>query len=261
MASPILVAYQESPWRDHVNVTWKYLQQHYQVTGDEHCATHIHVSVEGGYSLEELKRIACSVIHFEPAFDALVPPPRRSGNCEFSKSNWLDSDHLALQNRSRAQSIVYIDMITDFYSLLVLMNPDNEKKFGWNFLSIEKYYTVEFRKPQASITVEAVLSWAELAISFVQAAIRHGSPQQLQDIPSTVGGLRWFLEQINVPGLNEHHRLHRFWRGIKMDEFFIGMPMRLFLTDEEKRSIAIMRELDEKEILRSIKTAKEPYWQ
>jgi Putative amidoligase enzyme len=260
MATPLFVAFRGSDWRSHVETTWRYLQQNYRVTGDEHCATHVHVSVEGGYSLAELKRIAGSVVHFEPAFDVLVPPQRRSGKCEFSKSSWLDSYHLALQNRSRAQSVSYINSISNFESLLLVMNPDQEKKYGWNFLSIEKYYTVEFRKAQASTTSEEALSWAELAMSFIQAALEHGSLAKLREVPSTVGGLRWFLGQSHVPGLNEPERLQWFWTGKDMNEFVVGLPMRLALSREEEKLLEMRRKVDMGHIVLMTQTKRMPYW-
>jgi hypothetical protein len=260
MATPLFVAFRGSDWRGHVHATWKYLRQNYRVIADEHCATHVHVSVEGGYSLAELKRIAGSVIQFEPAFDALVAPQRRSGQCEFAKSSWLDSDHLALQNRSRAQSVAYIDNISNFESLLLVMNPDDERKYGWNFLSIEKYFTMEFRKAQASTTGEEALSWAELAMSFIQAAIEHGSPAKLRQVPSTVGGLRWFLEQSHVPGLNEPERLQWFWTGKDVDEFVVGMPMRLALSREEEKLLEMRRKVDKGHIVLMTQTKRMPYW-
>lgn len=260
MTSPILVAYPASPWRRHVEATWKFLQQHYHLTGDECCSTHVHVSVEGGYSLDEIKRVAQASIHFEPALDALIPPHRRGGNCEFTKSSWLDSDHFALESRARLQSVAYIDKITDFHSLLLVMNPDNDKKYGWNFHSIKTYYTIEFRKPQASTMVNEVLSWAELAMSFVQAAIQHGSPHKLAKVPPTVGGLRWFLGQSHVLGLNEPQRLQWFWKGKRQTDFVEAMPMRLFLSSEDKEVIESMREIDMTRIKRSVQTARKPYW-
>ncbi len=260
MATPLFVAFRGSTWRSHVQATWQYLQRYYEITGDVHCATHVHVSVEGGYSLEEVKRIAQAVIHFEPAFDALVPPQRRGGECEYAKNSWLDSDHLALENRNREQSIAYIDKITDFYSLLSVMNPDNEKNYAWNFHSIPKYSTIEFRKPQASTTVDEVLSWAELEMSFIQAAVRFGSATRLKKVPSTVGGLRWFLKQSGIPGLNEHERLQWFWKGKDDNAFVETLPLRLYLSPDEEEVLKAMREIDEKKILSLAKTAREPYW-
>lgn len=260
MRSPLFVAFPGSQWRRHVEATWKYLKHGYAVTAGCDCATHIHLSVEGGYSLNELKRIAQSVIHFEPAFEALVSPERRAGSLQHARSSWLDSHHLALFSRSRQHSIMFIDSLTDFYTLATVMNPDGERSYGWNFRSIEKYYTVEFRKPQASTTADEVLGWAELAMSFIQASLRYGSIEKLSRVPSTVGGLRWFLRQANVPGLNEQNRLDRLWRGTNPNAFAEPGSSRQDLTSEEQATIEKMKEHDEHQILISASTNREPYW-
>ncbi|KAF7510227.1 hypothetical protein GJ744_006923 [Endocarpon pusillum] len=260
MVSPIFVAYCGSPWRTHVESTWNYLQQYYKITEDDSCATHIHVSVEGGYSFEEIKRVARSAIHFEAAVEALVPSVRSGGICEWAKSSWLDSEHLALEDRSRERSMIFLDTVNDFYSFLSVMNPDGERGYTWNFHSIEKFYTIEFRKPPASITANEVLSWAELAMSFVQASIKHGSLEKLRRIPSTIGGLCWFLEQCNVPGFNEHHRLNRFWEGKDARAFQQPTPMRLYLRPEEEEVLDRRRKLDQGQTLMDA-MKRAPYWQ
>lgn len=259
MVSPILVAHCGSTWRSHVESTWNYLQQFYRITADDACATHVHVSVEGGYSFEEIKRVARSAIHFEAAFDALVPSARRGGTCEWAKSSWLDSEHLALKDRSRERSMLFLDTVKDFFSFLSVMNPDGERGYTWNFRSIEKFYTIEFRKPPASTTASQALSWAELAMSFVQASLRYGLLEKLRRIPSTVGGLRWFLEQSHVPGMNEHHRLQSFWESSNAQAFEAPMPMRLYLPPEEEVLLERRRKLDHGQtLMNAMKRA--PYW-
>ena len=258
MISPLFVAYPGSSWRSHVEATWKYLEQYYEITGSKDCATHIHISVEGGYSFGEVKRIAQSVLYFEPAFAALVPGERRGEKCDWAKSSWLDSDHLAVEDRSRDQSMAFIDTVTDFYSFLTVMNTE-QRYYAWNFRSIEKYYTIEFRQPPASTTVNEALSWAELAMSFIQASIEHGYRAKLRKVPATVGGLRWFLEQSNVPGMNEHRRLEWFWEGKDANTFVQTVARRtMFVTEEE--IMERRRKLDKGQIKLSTMTSRAPYW-
>jgi len=66
MITPLFVAFPSSRWRSHVEATWSYLQQHYEVTGNDDCGTHVHVSLEGGYSLDELKLVAQAALHLNP---------------------------------------------------------------------------------------------------------------------------------------------------------------------------------------------------
>lgn len=180
--------------------------------------THIHIGLEPEYTLTDVKRIAQAVIHFEPAFEVLVQPSRR-GN-KYIKSNWLYGPGLAQKGQSRAGSIAAIGAIHDPDDLFESLHPVrldggySDRYFAWNFLSCYTKRSVEFRKPEVSMSADDALSWAELAMSFVQTATSWPSPQLLQDIPPTVGGLRWFLQWFgHVPGLNEPGRLERFWRG------------------------------------------------
>ncbi len=261
MITPLFVAFPDSGWRGHVRATWNYLQQHYEITDNKDCGTHVHVSVEGGYTLEELKRIASAVLHFEPAFEALVPEHRRE-DCEYARSSWIDSREFAPKGLSRAQSILVISDVADFHLFLGLMHPYSQRGYAWNFRSIGKYYTIEFRKPPASKTASEALGWAEFAMSFVQTSIRHGSPELLKLVPPTVGGLRWFLGQNhNVPGFNESEKLAWIWDGKDPNEFLEGKPFANAETAAQMATTKRMMAADKRHILRLIATKREPYWQ
>lgn len=266
MTSPILIAYPGSPWRGHVEATWHFLKRHYEITEHVYYGTHIHVSAEGGYSLQEMKRIAQCIIHFEPAFDALVPEYRRGGNNLFAKSNWVDGYDLAKANRSRAQSIGFIGSIDNLGTFLAVMNPDGDKKFAWNFESLRKYWTIEFRQPPVCTRVDQVLSWAEFAMSFIQSSIRYGCPEKLLRVPSTIGGLRWFLEQSNVPTMNQHSRLDRLWKDSSgkdrnMNEFVPASLPLGFYSEEEQLNLVKLIEADIRHIQIHAQGIQAPYWQ
>ena len=260
MTSPIFINYPGSPWRRHVESTWEFLKRQYDITEHDNYGTHIHISVEGGFSLQELKQIAQGAIHFEPAFDALVPYYRRGGGNHFAKSNWVDAEQLAKANRSRATSIKFIDRIKSLGALLTVMNPDRDKKFAWNFQSIYKYWTVEFRTPPVCTNVDEVLSWAELAMSFIQSSIRYGVREKLLRVPSTIGGLRWFLQQSNVPGMNRHGLLERFWEGRRMDDFVPAAEPLGFYEQQELSNLKKLIEADKTFIRAHAQYAKPPYW-
>jgi Putative amidoligase enzyme len=267
MITPLFVAFPNSGWRAHVQATWNYLQSNYDITTNTNCGTHIHVSVEGGYSLEELKRVAQSAIHFETAFEALVPEHRRDP-LGFARSSWIESHEFAVKGRSRAQSILMISQVPDFQSLLILMHPGGMRFCGWNFLSILNYYTIEFRKPPGSRTADEALAWAELAASFVQTSIRFGSPERLKLVPPTVGGLRWFLQQSFVLQLNEPERLESIWKDRHPNMFVEVKPMvytqckpHLGMRSEVQLSkIRETIEADRKKVIRFRDSTQEPYW-
>ena len=213
LVSPILRAFPGSTWRKSVELTWKCLADRYDIDTNHQCGTHIHISLDPFFNVRELVQIAQAVLHFEPAIEALVPEDRR-GN-DFCKSNWLGSPHLGAANISRPDSVAKIGKIQDPSELIRCMGNREDRGYSRNFLSLmdKKKRTLEFRKPPGSTTVEQPLSWAEFVLSFIQAAIKCDSAEQLQRFPAHVGGLQWFLKQSNVPGVNEHHRLARLFAG------------------------------------------------
>lgn len=207
--SPILRFQKNSAWRQHVQSLWRFLDSDYKVTADETCSTHVHVSKAEGYTSEQLKRLAQAVIHFEPAFEALVPPERRKN--EYARSNWIDNKNFGYQRLSRPQSITLLEGCTTVREVVDLMNPDGSKYFGWNFQAIPKYSTVEFRRGAASTSLNDVYSWVELAVSFVNASLRLSTAAGLGQFDSTVGGLTQFIELgvVEGPGLNNRRYFDR----------------------------------------------------
>lgn len=261
MISPIFNAYPGSGWRRHVIATWNFLEQHYSITTNDSCATHIHVSLVPNYDLKDLKRLAVSIIHFEPAFEALVPEARK-GN-PFCKSNWLDSPRLGRAGLSRSESIAEIERKLDAYHVIGAIQLCDDKFFAWNFDSLNQHNTIEFRKPPASSNADEVLSWAELTLNFIQASLKYGTWPRLRRIPSTIKGLRWFLEQICVPGMNVPSRLDRIWAG--KDENAASEPWvwPRSKTARDMDMAAHLRKLSEadlEQVLTRAKSLKEPYW-
>ncbi|KAG6366155.1 hypothetical protein INS49_000331 [Diaporthe citri] len=168
--SPILRFQKNSAWRQHVQTLWSFLVSDYRVSANAKCSTHVHVSKAEGYTAEQLKKLAQAVIHFEPAFEALVPPERRKN--EYARSNWIDNKNFGYQRLSRQESITVLERCTTVREIVDLMNPDGSKYYGWNFQAIQKYSTVEFRRGAASTSVNDVFSWVELA--FIELGVVEG---------------------------------------------------------------------------------------
>lgn len=188
---------------------WTFLGGDYDVSADATCSTHVHVSKAEGYTSEQLKRLAQAVIHFEPAFEALVPPERRKN--EYARSNWIDNKNFGYKKLSRADSIAVLEKCTNVKDIINLMNPDGSKYFGWNFQAIPKYSTVEFRRGAASTSVNDVFSWVELAVSFVKAALKLRTAADLRNFNGNIGGLADFIDMgvIEGPGLNDKRYFQR----------------------------------------------------
>lgn len=242
---------------------WTYLHKYYLIQGSACCGTHVHISLKPIYSLQEIKRIAQAAIHFEPAFEVLVPPERRWNG--YAKSNWIDNYGLALRAKSRLVSIQLIEESSSMSGLMLLLQPFYERNYCWNFASLMTKGTIEFRKPPVSTSADEALCWAELAMSFIQTSIQCESVEKLQKVPPNVGGLRWFVSRFNVPGKNEPARLERLWQGkhpkamlqpIPSGQIYPGVP----LTPRERLGLARLVEADRQRIERLAKNPREPYW-
>lgn len=199
-------------WRNNIIMTWDHLREHYHILPNDQCATHIHISLTPHYNLDHLKRIASAIIYFEPAFEALVPEARR-GN-EWARSIWLESPNLAWKGKSRSESIEAIQQAPNEISLISLLQTFNDAKYSWNFWSLTtSKHTIEYRQPPASAKADEVLSWAELALTFIQVSMIHGSAASLHSFPANLKGLRWYLDLVKQPAINEPHWLQWLWNG------------------------------------------------
>lgn len=243
MASPLFRAYKFSRWREDVDRVWKFLHENYVVTTDEHCSTHVHISVKRGYSLQDLRRIAQCIIHFEPAIEALVPPVRR-GNI-YVKSNWLENPHFGFGEKSPRQAIKMIGDARDRCEVMELMTPQGQKWFAWNFQSLMTLHTIEFRKGAAATTAQQSLAWAELAMTFIQSAMGSGDDDtvdHLNRIPPNVGGLkRFLLRKRQNPHMCDPRYLEPLWTGrvdsdsiqANISQSFNGPPVK---RQEQRRA-------------------------
>ncbi|RAH84383.1 hypothetical protein BO86DRAFT_454402, partial [Aspergillus japonicus CBS 114.51] len=221
--SPIFRAHKGSIWRQHIDFLWVFLSTHYNVSSNDSCGTHVHLSRVGGYTLPELKKVCQCIIHFEPAFEALLPEARLSN--EYARSNWLDNESFGHRNLSRKQSIQAIENVSNMRELVLLMNPNHDKMYGWNFLYLlnSPHGTIEFRRGPASTSAQNVFVCIEIAMSFVGAAIQLADVGSLEQVPATVGGLKWFIRSANlpdkVPGLYDSRYLDLLFAG-KADSAF-----------------------------------------
>ncbi|EAS31889.3 uncharacterized protein CIMG_07368 [Coccidioides immitis RS] len=261
--SPIFRAHSNSPWRSHIRFMWSFLSAKFNVTANSSCGTHVHLSLAGGYSLEGLKKVCQSIIHFEPAFEALLPQDRLSN--EYARSNWLDNANFAHRNLSRRQSIALIGQASNMRDLVLLMNPNHDKMFGWNFLYLlnTPHGTIEFRRGAASTSVDDVFMWIEVAISFVHAALELGDPSTLEKIQPTVGGLLSFIKATNifnnVPGMGDQRYLDLFFQGKSRSLLREPKPLGQ-LSPAKAAKLKKKRDEDEQKNVAMTKMMHEPFW-
>jgi hypothetical protein len=192
-----------------------------------------------------------------------VPPDRR-GNC-FAKSNWLDGETLGRAERSRPESMVAISTATDIMQMISLMQTLWDRNFAWNFNNLlEDKRTIEFRKPPASTTSEQALGWAELAMSFIQASVVHGTLNRLQKIPPNTGGLWWFLEQGQVPGMNEPARWQNLFEGKSPEAALqpkaVGPDKQIIEMQIWEARAMVKTVEDQRRLVKLARTLRAPYW-
>ena len=242
---------------------WDYLAEDYLVGGDNRCGTHIHVSMEPRFTAQELKRIAQAVIHFEPAFEVLVPQSRR-GN-QYARSNWLECPDLGPSSKSRLDSILALNRLPD-YDERAIIQIFSDRRYSWSFMTMLYYSTVEFRKPPFSTTAAECLQWAELALSFIQACVRYPSVDALCRVPPNVHGLRWFVSRYQQAGVNEPARLDRLWHSHEPLDMLQPVVSKGFVLEhklsvKERQSLRKLAEQDA-QISRLLvaSQAREPYW-
>ncbi|ELR03922.1 hypothetical protein GMDG_06453 [Pseudogymnoascus destructans 20631-21] len=238
--SPIFRAYENSIWQNHVAAMWSHLEARYNITSNDSCGTHVHISLIEGYSLSALKRICQSIIYFEPAFEAILPRARL-GN-EYARSNWLDNPNFGYKRLSRRESMF----------------------FGWNFLYLLETPkgTIEFRRGAASTSIRDVFMWVELAMSFVQASIKHGHSDKISKIPATVGGLKWFIEAAQLPqqpGLFDTRYINLLLDSVGPKLTREPKPMGK-LSPDKLRKLQTKKDEDKRKNVMLAKISQPPYW-
>jgi hypothetical protein len=202
------------PWRDSVSEVWDYIQTRQSIQVDEYVGTSIQISLEPTFTLTEVKRIAQSGIHFEPAIEALMLDLDDNG-LNYA-SNWLMSWDFAPSGRTRPDSIELIEYSPSLANVAGLMQRNEPLgNFTWEFKYLgQSQGRVEFHRCPACHDAEEAIRYPEFTMCFVRAAMLC-SREQLLTIPSNVGGLRWFLDRFRTPWLyNNCERMPRLWRMV-----------------------------------------------
>ncbi|KAF2966741.1 hypothetical protein GQX73_g6834 [Xylaria multiplex] len=257
MVSPIFRLMPNSSWRAAIQKTWGFLEENYKVTADETCSTHVHMSIVGDYSVIQVKRLAQAIIHFEPAFEALLPRDQR-GN-EYARSNWIDNLHFGYGEVSRTDAIAKLERCGTVDEVIELMNPQNSRYFCWNFQGIKKYSTVEFRRGAGSTSSADVFRWVELATSFLRASIKMSTQASIRKFSPDIGGLIQYLSQDvdDTEGVGESRYLWDRFAGLRPSDRLDPIPIGE-LSPEKRKKLEQKISLDQQSnpILDNIAVAK-----
>ncbi|KAK5991707.1 hypothetical protein PT974_07740 [Cladobotryum mycophilum] len=190
-------------WQQSIHAVFDVLDKFCEIVVSKDCSMHVHVSpsikTEGGYTLEELKRISKAIFYFDDAITKIMPAGRK--NNKYAPANGqaqetLGSLRTAYQEVSTSSWTTLfqiIDGIRMRFALPMVVAP--VKCLSWNFLHISELCgTVEFRRPPGAATAEEAIHWAGLTIAFVRQAMNHDwVPYQSKVEYPTVDELRNFI--------------------------------------------------------------------
>ncbi|MCJ1401668.1 hypothetical protein MMC11_004885 [Xylographa trunciseda] len=204
IVSPVLEYKTGFHWSRAVTQLWDCIKMDCDIYTNKHCSTHVHISPlnKGPWDMPSLKSICRSIIHFEEAFEIIIPTTRREN--WYCINNRLGSPFLA--GKSDQECFRMIEDCSDFASLIRLMQGQlSLRQRAWNFLNLRpgRIGTIEFRQAPGVIDASGCLGWVELGVSFVQSATQRGSAESLQKFERTVEGLKTFIDAAFVPGMNQ----------------------------------------------------------
>ena len=206
-----------------------YVPREYDIGGNDTCGTHVHVSKYGGYSFDEIKNIAASVVFFEPAFDALVPSSRLDSN--YIKSNWVSP--CIDQMMARYPHIKRIRAAARIDQFVRMISPD--KYYAFNFRNLlNSAGTIEFRQPPHVYEPSAIVQWIQLAYSFIGAASIFGTANVLEDFPGCCPPCIGVLSEFISRGFTMYLAKYRLVAG--EDCLYKGSHLQRWLARENPES-------------------------
>jgi Putative amidoligase enzyme len=210
-------------WRKDVEHTWTFFRENFAIDSNPSCGTHIRIAPYEGYALDKLKLVAQAVIQFEPAFLDLVPPYQRRSPSQkgsgLAKSILLNSP--GIKGLSRPEAIDRVAGAHDVTQLVQLIHREpDDKHYSWNFLGSHQGQRlwgpyVEFRQPPGCRSAEELISWTELAVLFVGAALREWDWKVFKDAPTGIQGLYQFMEKSSVLGMYRGSAWKTLWEVAK----------------------------------------------
>jgi len=82
----------QADWQGEIDYVWDMLDENCIIATHSSCATHVHIGVKGGYTLDRLKRIAKTVVLYDAGVTQVMPNERKA--CIWCQSNVSASEVL-----------------------------------------------------------------------------------------------------------------------------------------------------------------------
>jgi hypothetical protein len=165
-------------WADVIPMMMSNLKSHARLAFNETTALHVHISIGRDYTVRDVKRIAKSVVLFEDQMD--THHPRRNDDTQCGCYFKSCSRNPAIDSMTLMEKIAVIEETPEdcIESLLLLINPDPEleptwdRNYRYNFVSILKYGTIEFRQAAATLDYHWALDWIRRAMLMVTESVK-----------------------------------------------------------------------------------------
>lgn len=178
IATPIL---RNEEWKSVVPEMTQILSSTFSLGFNRSTGLHVHIGIGREYTLRDLKRIANAVIIFEKAMDSYHPRDRchnKGGNRPHNSYICSNRENFMLHDLSDTQMIESIEEASDIEQLLGVINSPSgdstlpySRQYRYNFTSIKRFQTIEFRQAAATDDGNYIVEWIGMIIKFIISAI------------------------------------------------------------------------------------------
>ncbi|KAL9052570.1 MAG: hypothetical protein Q9162_005318 [Coniocarpon cinnabarinum] len=205
VVSPVLLL---DTWRSVLDSLWQFFQGFYdikaQFPGHDRGSTHLHVSQEPPFELEDIQLFATGCIYWEPAWLAALPECRRGG--AHIQSLFLENENFAPAGKTREEAIEMIWAERSIKSLVRLLQGMS-KDFAWNFQNLnmrKKPKEAQPGKEQPLHTIECRTTRSEIDMNisinsaFVIAILESKSKNYRDWEPCTVPNLEKLMLSVKA---------------------------------------------------------------
>ncbi|KAF1959961.1 hypothetical protein CC80DRAFT_533250 [Byssothecium circinans] len=206
---------------------------------NESTSTQVHLSTPGEFSVQEVKKIAKSVLYWERCVDCLVSSKRVN-------KGYVESNHASVyfnQRKTDASIEAAIAAVekcetVEGVALLMCTQPDGSeiahRGFRVNFRNLleGELGTIEFRQADGSGDAATAIAWPAFWIGFCVSAIKTG----IDGRKMTMEGLKGFV----VDGLETYGKADPGWVETIFEGKMNRNPTTVDFTDE-KRGLAVVQ--------------------
>lgn len=103
----------------------------------------------------------------------------------------------------------------------------------------------------------------EIVMSFLEVSVQLGDVERLKSVPTTIGGLQWFIQAAKlpdgIPGLFDSWYLKLFFTGKNKSAFCEPKPLGN-LSPYRLNKLNQKKEEDKRKNIAMVKILQEPYW-